>query len=143
MNIAVHRILLSLHSGTLSPVCYPDNPDLIIGSNNGILGNYPPIPRYDHFKRVYTLFKQYLFDRGWSVIENPDIFFRKDKSHTLPCRFACRFHKHPSHHRVKFLYSIFLKMDNEFITSSTHLVWWINSNNFKSVQGEKYHDCSQ
>jgi hypothetical protein len=59
-----------------TPVCYPDNTNLITPLNNRILRKQLPVPGYYHFKRIYTLLEQDLFNRGRTMLKNPDVLVR-------------------------------------------------------------------
>ena len=65
-----------------APVRYPDNPDHILSFYNRILRYQIPVAGHNYFKRIDTRFKQYLFNRGRAMHNNPFVPVRKDKFHS-------------------------------------------------------------
>ena len=77
-------------------MCYPDNTDHIIGTDNRILGYKVPVTGNDYVKGIDTDLTEYLLDGSRALLKNPLVPISKDKFHALTDRFVGRFLKHPA-----------------------------------------------
>jgi hypothetical protein len=68
---------------TLTPVGDPDDPDLVIGADQGSLRDEDPVPGHDHFERIDTEREENLIDGTWSVSHLPEGLVRQNDSHDL------------------------------------------------------------